>query len=67
MGKAMSRVGLLEDESLRYALAYALYEDGQFEASEKHLTLLTKSELFKKATHLRKSMSECRADVSKCE
>jgi tetratricopeptide (TPR) repeat protein len=66
MGAAMSRNGLLEDESLRYALAYALYEDGQFDASEKHLALLTKSELFKKATYLRKSMSECRADVSKC-
>jgi tetratricopeptide (TPR) repeat protein len=67
MEKALSRVGLLENEELRYALAYALYEIGEFAQAEEHLRPLTRPDLFKKASELRKSMQECMADQFKCQ
>jgi predicted Zn-dependent protease len=55
----LRRAGLWEDEDLRYALAYAWYRLGQFESVERHLQVLTRPELFRKATELRRLMQEC--------
>lgn len=59
MEEALYRAGLLVDEDVRYALAYALYLRGDHEGAERHLTALTRPELFRKATELRRLMSEC--------
>jgi tetratricopeptide (TPR) repeat protein len=56
----MSRLGLLEDESIVYALAYSLYKTGRFKASERYLRRITKPDLFKRAIQLRKAMDSCR-------
>lgn len=60
MEPSLSRSGLLSDESIRYALAYAFFKDGEFDEAERHLKLLTDAALFDKATALRKAMSACR-------
>lgn len=67
MEKALSRVGLLENEDMRYALAYSQFEVGDFEGAEKNLQYLTRPDLFKKASELRKSMQECMADQFQCQ
>jgi len=59
MEDALYRVGLLADEDLRYALAYAHFQAGDYERAERHLAALTRPELFRKATELRRLMQEC--------
>lgn len=64
---ALERAGLLEDENIRYALAYAYYMVSDFEDSEKALRLLTRPDLFEKATELRKNMERCQDNRWECE
>jgi predicted Zn-dependent protease len=59
MAGDLQRVGLLGDEDIRYALAYALFKRGEFDAAEGHLAQLTRSDLFRKAAELRSAMQEC--------
>lgn len=59
MGDALSRARLLDDEDVRYALAYATFRGGDFEGAERHLSALRRPDLFRKATELRKIMSDC--------
>lgn len=59
MEAALYRAGLLDDEDIRYALAYAHFRGGNFEAVERHLAALTRPELFRKATELRRLMQDC--------
>ena len=66
MEDALYRVGLFADEDVRYALAYARFKGGDFESAEKHLTALTRPELFRKATELRRLMQDCAATRWSC-
>lgn len=59
METALTRTGLIDEEEIRYAVAFSNYRNGDFEATERHLQKLTKPELFRKATELRKLMSDC--------
>ncbi|MCK7592531.1 tetratricopeptide repeat protein [Pseudomarimonas salicorniae] len=59
MEAALYRAGLLADEDIRYALAYAHFRGGNFEAVERHLSALKRPELFRKATELRRLMQDC--------
>jgi len=59
MEQDLTRVGLLTDEDIRYALAYALFKSGDFERSEQHLQQLTRSDLFRRAVELRRAMEQC--------
>jgi tetratricopeptide (TPR) repeat protein len=59
MEPALYRSGLLQDEDVRYALAYAYFRAGDFTAADRHLAALKRPELFRKATELRKVMEEC--------
>ena len=59
MESALFRSGLLHDEDVRYALAYAYFRAGDFAAADRHLAALKRPELFRKATELRKVMEEC--------
>ena len=66
MQAALMRTRLLDDEDVRYALAYALFKEGDFAAAEGHLAKLTKPELFRKATELRQSMQDCADERWRC-
>jgi tetratricopeptide (TPR) repeat protein len=59
MEAALRRSGVLDDEDVRYALAYAYFRAGDFAAADRHLAALKRPELFRKATELRKVMEEC--------
>ncbi|HMB38119.1 MAG TPA: tetratricopeptide repeat protein [Wenzhouxiangellaceae bacterium] len=59
MERDLIRVGLLGDEDIRYALAYALFKSGDFERAEQHLQQLTRSDLFRRAVELRRAMEQC--------
>jgi len=65
--KALKRSGLIEDEAIRYALAYSYYMTRSFDKSEAQLKRLTRPDLFAKATELRKNMQKCENDGWECE
>jgi len=64
---ALERNGLLDDENMRYALAYAYYMEGEFDKTEELLSTLTKPELFKKATELRVKIEQCKENIWECD
>ncbi len=66
METPLRRVGLLEDEDLRYAVAYAFFKTGDFGAAEKHLAQLERADLFRKAAELRRAIQDCREDSWRC-
>ncbi|MEX0916433.1 MAG: hypothetical protein WDZ60_11090, partial [Wenzhouxiangellaceae bacterium] len=59
MEQDLVRVGLLSDEDIRYALAYALFKAGDFVRAEGHLQQLSRSDLFRRAVELRRAMEQC--------
>ena len=66
MEQDLYRTGLLDNEDIRYALAYAMFKVGAFESAEKHLSLLRRSDLFRKAVEVRRAIEECRATPWRC-
>lgn len=62
----LRRVGLLQEEDLRYAIAYAQFKVGDFAAAEEQLSQLTRPDLFRKAAELRRSIADCSTDSWKC-
>jgi Tfp pilus assembly protein PilF len=66
METPLRRVGLLQEEDLRYAVAYAHFKIGDFSAAEAQLAQLTRPDLFRKAAELRRSINECNTDRWKC-
>lgn len=66
MAPALSRNGLLSDDNVRYALAYAYFKLGDFTETEKHLRPIKDPGLFRAATQLRKAMSNCREAGWEC-
>ena len=59
MEEALFRAGLLADEDIRYALAYAHFHGADYAAAERHLKALTRPGLFRRATALRRLMQDC--------
>lgn len=66
MESSLYRTGLLEDQSIRYALAYALFSTRRFAEVNKHLDHLKDAELFRKATELRRLMEVCKTEPWQC-
>jgi len=64
--EALARAGLLTDEDLRYALAYSHYRAGRFDEAGRHLSALTRPDLFRRATELRRLMQECEGERWSC-
>ncbi len=56
----LSRLGLLTEEPVRYAVAFALFKVGRFEEAEVNLAKISDAQLFEKATKLRRVMGLCR-------
>ncbi len=67
MEQSLGRVGLIENEDIRYALAFTLFQTGEYGACESHLAQLTRSDLFRKAIELRKSIQKCQETPWECE
>jgi thioredoxin-like negative regulator of GroEL len=67
MERDLRRNGLLEDESIRYALAYAHFRTGGFDRVDDLLTGIADPDLFRKATELRRAMEECGEDAWQCQ
>ncbi|WP_420427820.1 tetratricopeptide repeat protein [Algiphilus sp.] len=66
MERDLQRVGLTEEGSVRYALAYAFFKTGRFEKAESYLAGLSDPDLFKQATNLRSAMSSCEESPWAC-
>ncbi|MFZ1851644.1 MAG: CDC27 family protein [Nitrosomonas sp.] len=66
MESSLYRTGLLEDQDVRYALAYALFSSRRFSQAAKHLDYLTSAELFRKGTELRRLMEICKDEPWQC-
>lgn len=66
MADGLYRVGLLEDEDVRYALAYALFQTGSFDRAETQLASIKRSDLFKKSVELRETIKQCREEPWQC-
>lgn len=62
----LKRVGLMADEDLRYAVAYAHFKTGAFDTAEVHLAALSRPDLFRKAAELRRAIQDCAEDRWKC-
>lgn len=58
----LERMGLLDDEDVRYALAFTHFRTGEFARSEEHLKTLTRPELFKASAELRKAIEAARGE-----
>ena len=66
MASSLYRAGLLADQNIRYALAYALFSSGRFSAAEKHLHHLKDATLFRKGIELRRLMAVCQTEPWQC-
>lgn len=66
MESDLVRTGLLSEEDIRYALAYALFKTGRYDQAESHLSRLTRNDLFRKANELRRAMEQCRDEPWRC-
>ncbi len=66
MKSNLYRAGLLEDQNIRYALAYAYFASGQHEAASRQIDYLKDSEVFKKGVELRRVMESCKAEPWQC-
>lgn len=66
MESSLYRNGLLEDQDVRYALAYALFSSRRFADANKHLDHLKNAELFRKGTELRRLMEICKNEPWQC-
>lgn len=55
----MGELQLMDDENLRYAMAYSFFKGGHFVKSEKLLSKIGSETLFEKATELRKEIAKC--------
>lgn len=63
----LSRLGLLSDEGLRYALVYAHHVSGNHRRVVELAGALTEPELLRKVAELRRAIDACAADPWRCE
>jgi len=63
---ALQRNGLLKEQNMIYALAYAFYMTGEFDKCEEYLKKITRPDLFQKAIELRKNMNKCKNNHWEC-
>ncbi len=66
LSKALQRYEMLDDDNLRYSLAYSYYMVGDYKNSEKHLKFISDNELFAKATVIRKNIEKCSNNALEC-
>lgn len=62
----LHRSGLLEDDSIRYALAYAQFESGSLQEARQMLRDVKDEKIFRQAAELRQMMDACEAKGWAC-
>ncbi len=62
----LQKNSLLEDQEIRYAVAYSLFRTGDFEKSESYLNSIDKDGLFEKSIELKREISNCKAEKWAC-
>lgn len=67
LDRRLVRLGLLEQEELVYALAYAHFRIGDYARAEVLLQRITDADLFRKAVVLRESIEQCVQDDWQCQ
>ena len=63
---ALQREKMLEDENILYAVAFSLFQTGDFRKSQNFLNQITSNELFEKAVELRKEIEKCQLNSWSC-
>ena len=66
MESSLYRTGLLDDQHVRYALAYAFFSSGRYPAANNHLDHLKDAELFRRGIELRRLMEICKTEPWQC-
>lgn len=56
----LQRIGALEEDSVRYAVAYAQFQIGRYDAAAGHINRISSSEYFGRATQLRQAIETVR-------
>lgn len=64
--KALKRYKMLDDDNLRYALAYSYYMAGDYANAERQLKHISDADLFNKATVIRKNIEKCTNNQLEC-
>ncbi len=63
----LKRVGLIDDQDIRYALAYADFKLADFDQAETNLQKLTRPDLFRKAAEMRHTIQNCAKAPWQCQ
>ena len=58
---SLTRLGLLDDDNLRYALGYSFFKEGAYNQASKHLSQVMDAQLIKKVNSLRHKMIQCQS------
>nr|BAL53710.1 tetratricopeptide repeat domain protein [uncultured Gammaproteobacteria bacterium] len=66
MQRALARAGLLQEDAVRYALAYAAYRTGKLEQVETYLQAISDPQIFRQAAELRRLLQECEDQPWRC-
>ncbi len=62
----LERYNLLDDDNIRYALAYSYYMAKDYDQAEFHLKRIQDNELFSKGTVIRRNIEKCRENSMGC-
>lgn len=66
MDKPLARAGLLQEDAVRYALAYAAYRVGKLALAEAYLKAISDPKIFRQAAELRRLLKECQSEPWRC-
>lgn len=67
MEERLERSGLLSDDNLRYALAFAFFRTGRPDRADRQLARIKDATLFEQAAGLRQAMEPCRPAPWRCQ
>lgn len=62
----LQKTQLLEDQEIRYAVAYSLFRIGDFEKSNEYLNAIDKDGLFEKSIELKREIQNCQNEDWAC-
>lgn len=62
----LETLGLLDEDPVAYAAAYALFQAGRYAEAEQMLKRIQDAQLFQDASALRKAMADCQANPENC-
>ncbi len=66
MHRELARAGLLAEDAVRYALAYAAYRAGRPKLVEAYLDAISDPQIFRQAVELRRLLKECEDQPWRC-